>query len=177
MASQNHLLLGFLVIATTVLVLATTSANATADLNELCNDSTYPTLCKSILKVGKGVTGQSDLQAVRSAIQATWVQAKHAMVTLNKTIATTTDPAKKANLETCSELYDTAIDDLATSLSNLKDKVKSDLMINLSAVMTDFDTCTDTFREFNMESPVGNINQLLYQLSTDSLDLAHGLNF
>ncbi|OVA20763.1 Pectinesterase inhibitor domain [Macleaya cordata] len=180
MASQNHLSCAFLMM-TTILVLspnvkAIPAIPAIPDMGPMtpfCKFAEYPALCKSIVKVGSGADSGSF--AIQSAIQATMLQAKQTMTTINKLIATTQDNAVKGSLQTCSELYDSAISDLGTSLQNLKDKEREDMRINLSAVMTDFDTCTDSFNEVSVDSPIAKVNQLLYQLSTNCLNLASHL--
>lgn len=58
-------------------------------------------------------------------------------------------------------------------MKNIKNGAKADLNINLSAALTDFVTCDDGFAETpGAVSPLGKVNSLLTQLTSDCLALA-----
>lgn len=80
------------------------------------------------------------------------------------------DSYDKARLEDCLELYSEAISNLTESLKALKDKSYLDVNVQVSAAMTDSDTCEDGFKEkAGRVSPSTEENYYLSQLGSIAL--------
>lgn len=105
-------------------------------------------------------------KATQSAINYLILQMREARISASKA------KADKSLLDVCNEMYEDALSDLMTSLQNLKSGDKPSLQSNLSAVISDLETCKDTFAESNAEVPFAKIITLLEQMTSNSLALA-----
>ncbi|KAF6157422.1 hypothetical protein GIB67_004360 [Kingdonia uniflora] len=138
-------------IAVSILLVVVFSQNVSAKerVSAVCSNTDHPELCNAVLK-----PGTTDLAvATLYTIDATISSIKHAKSFAQK-LSMTIDARGKGILSDCHELYDDAISNLETSTQNLKDKAKADLRTNLSAALTDIDTCDQGFVDDERESPL-----------------------
>lgn len=129
---------------------------------DICRRADYPGLCRAVVR------GQRSPYA---ASQATVKQL------IAETIAAKKAAAKAAGkyrqvLGVCKENYGDALSSLRTSLGNMKAHDKGSFNSNLSAALTDYETCEDTFSEMGIRSPLARTNTRLRQMADNGLYLA-----
>lgn len=153
----KHCMISFsLVFLATVTILLAGQAHA----HSLCKKADYQPLCLSIVK------GQTDAHsALESAITALISRSNRAKSSVDK-------QGKSENVDDCTESFDDAVSNLKKSLDNLKNRDMASLNINLSAALTDFATCDDTFSESSETNPIGNKNILLSHMASNCLYLS-----
>ncbi|XP_030545108.1 pectinesterase inhibitor 12 [Rhodamnia argentea] len=165
-SARTSALVVLIAAATTTLLLAH-HADAGRILEEvdLCQKTDYPILCRTMVK--SKVNAE---KATQSAINYLILQTREAKTSSSKA------KADKSLMDVCNEMYDDALSNLVTSLQNLKSRDKPSLQTNLSAFISDLETCKDTFAESNAKLPFENIIRLLEQMASNSLALAAGLH-
>ncbi|XP_041013171.1 pectinesterase inhibitor 12-like [Juglans microcarpa x Juglans regia] len=153
----EHCMISFsLVFLATVTILLAGQARA----QSLCDKADYQPLCLSVIK------GQTDAHlALESAITVLISQSQRAKISAGK-------KGDSQNLDVCKENFDDAISNLKTSLKNLKNGDMASLNINLSAALTDFVTCDDTFVESSETNPIGKTDTLLSHMASNCLYLS-----
>lgn len=169
MGLQKFLSFSLVFLALTTIFLSTQS-EARGNVAGLCKRTDYPALCKSVLKTQRrGGVAAATQSAIRATIYQT-VQAKALATKLSRS-------GGKRIFQVCYEVYDDALSNLVTSMKNLKAKSRADLNINLSAALSDFVTCDDSFAEAGVTSPLARVNRRLNQLASNCLALASLLKF
>ncbi|KAI3435187.1 PMEI domain-containing protein [Psidium guajava] len=138
---------------------------AILEAGDLCQKTDYPILCRTMVK--STVNAE---KATQSAINYLILQTRDAKTSSSKA------KADKSLKDVCNEMYEDALSNLMTSLQNLKSHDKPSLQTNLSAVISDLETCKDTFEESNAKVPFENIIRQLEQMASNSLALAAGLH-
>ncbi|XP_030472051.1 probable pectinesterase/pectinesterase inhibitor 13 [Syzygium oleosum] len=163
MVSARTSALMVLIAAATATLLLAHHADAGRVLStvDLCQQTDYPALCRTMVK--SKVNAE---KATQSAINNLILQTRDA-----KTSASNVK-ADKSLMDVCNEMYEDALSNLMTSLQNLKSHDKPSLQSNLSAVISDLETCKDTFAESNAKLPFEKIITLLEQMASNSLALA-----
>ncbi|KAG6713989.1 hypothetical protein I3842_05G181000 [Carya illinoinensis] len=153
----KHCMISFsLVFLATVTILLAGQACA----KNLCDKADYQPLCLSVIK------GQTDAySALESAITVLISQSHRAKSSAGK-------QGDSENLDVCKESFDDAISNLEKSLNNLKSHDMAGLNINLSAALTDFATCDDTFAESSETNPIGKTDTLLSHMASNCLYLS-----
>lgn len=129
---------------------------------DVCGRADYPGLCRAVVK------GQKNPYA---ATQAT-VKRLIAETVAAKKAAVKGAGKYKQVLGVCLENYGDALSSLKTSLSNMKSRDKGGFNSNLSAALTDYETCEDTFSEMGIRSPLANTNARLRHIADNGLYLA-----
>lgn len=67
-----------------------------------------------------------------------------------------TSGATRECLQECKEVYQAAIDDMKNTIDDLKSEDYYKANLDLSAILSNVDTCTDCYREMVGEEPNGN---------------------
>ncbi|KAK9276615.1 hypothetical protein L1049_006150 [Liquidambar formosana] len=143
------------------------NASAHGVIANLCAHTDYPNLCKSLVNEGIDATSATEL-----VINALVLKTTHAKTSAVK-LGDGGSPRSKSNLDTCKEVYDDAITNLMTSIKCLKRGDKAGLNINLSAALTDYVTCDDTFTETpGATCPLTKVNKLLRKMASNALAMA-----
>ena len=122
----------------------------------LCGKANFPAVCHAAVKNLK-----DPHSATRSAINLLIFKTAKAKVL-----------ARRFRSSDCNEIYDDAVYNLFTCLENLKGHDKASLNINLSAALSDFEQCDDTFADFSRHSPLVRTNKLLKRMASNGLYLA-----
>ncbi|XP_010551596.1 PREDICTED: uncharacterized protein LOC104822159 [Tarenaya hassleriana] len=141
-----------------LLVVAVADASGRPVAGDPCSTTDFPVLCKSVVK---GVKKPS--AATAAAIKALLPLTQKAKA-----------KAKKGKDDTCFSNFDSAIDNLQKSLKNIKENDGFSLNINLSAALTDFETCIDALEEGSPSSsdPIAKSARLLRQMADNCLSLS-----
>ncbi|CAN6486448.1 unnamed protein product [Victoria cruziana] len=140
-------------------------------LEKTCNRTLDYDFCLTTL--------QADQRSYRANI--TWLgyisidlgikNATSALSYISKLLKQKTDPYTKACLKDCKQLYSSAIDSLKSGAESLKAERYDDVNVEISAAMTDADTCETGFTDREGgASPLTKENQNLMNLG--SLGLA-----
>ena len=122
----------------------------------LCSKANFPAVCHAAVKNLK-----DPHSATRSAINLLIFKTAKAKVL-----------ARRFRSSDCNEIYDDAVYNLFTCLENLKGHDKASLNINLSAALSDYEQCDDTFADFSRHSPLVRTNKLLKRMASNGLYLA-----
>ncbi|KAG9449823.1 hypothetical protein H6P81_009788 [Aristolochia fimbriata] len=152
-----------------------------SNLAAVCKKADHADLCYSAAKHIYKAQPITPAGAAKASILVTLESTKQAKNMANALRAKSSkgNPAAmaKANFNVCQQLYDDAIRNLETSLKALDTRSHFDLMINLSAVLTDYSTCDDAFTEEpGLVSPLAKINSQLNMLTKNNLALADALH-
>lgn len=148
----------FLAIAT-LLLAGEVKANTAVKRKDLCSGVDYKPLCRSVVK---GIT--DPLTATKVAISYAIIKTKQAY-TQSKTMA------NNDNIKICKEMYDDAITNLEKSLKSLHVKDKGTLNSDLSAAISYFSTCDDSYAESGEDSPFATLNKILEHMVDNCLVL------
>lgn len=97
-----------------------------------CAVSDFKVLCRSVVKGQRNVNAATEV-SIRELMKRT-IKAKEAAATGRKS---------GGGLKTCFSNYDNALENLQKALDNIKENDGFSLNINLSASLTQFDTCND----------------------------------
>ncbi|KAK3223406.1 hypothetical protein Dsin_010431 [Dipteronia sinensis] len=149
--------LAFLAVAATVLLQA---GNAAATAADLCKETDFQELCKSVIK---GTTDPT--KATGLAIKALIVETQHVQEAAKKL-------GNSQELDVCNEVIDDAIDNLNGALQFLVSNDKGSLNNYLSAVLTDFVTCDDAYEESGKTSPLAKTTETAKNMASNCLALA-----
>lgn len=142
----------------------------------ICKHTDNPDLCFSSIK-GElvGLRGAVDAAAILGMqIKATAQQTQLARA-LSVHVATAPGTPKMATaiLQTCTDSYDDALDNLDAATSALATRDKGTLNSMLSAAMTDYTTCEEGFVETpGISSPMGHLDDMLNKLASNCLAIA-----
>ncbi|KAF3795782.1 putative invertase inhibitor [Nymphaea thermarum] len=91
---------------------------------------------------------------------------------ISKLLTQKTDPYTKARLKDCNELYSNTIDSFKSGIENLGAKRYDDVNMEISAAMTNADTCETGFTEGDGgASPLTKQNQNLVKLGGLALQI------
>ncbi|KAL1194138.1 hypothetical protein V5N11_004085 [Cardamine amara subsp. amara] len=158
--------LHMIVLGTIFLILATASSESTAalklPLNDLCTVADFPILCRGTIKGQTNVNAATDM-AIRELMKRTR-QAKE--------IAKKEMKLNGGGVSTCLSNFNSAFDNLDKALKNIKDNDGFSLNINLSAALTDYDTCSDAMRETKEINVVYKSAGVLYRMADNCLALS-----
>ncbi|KAG6478980.1 pectinesterase inhibitor-like [Zingiber officinale] len=143
----------------------------------LCGKTDYPDVCVSwVRQLGGSVGGgpahdalgvlSLQMQACRAKVDAARAEVSAAVVKPG------TDPRTASNLQVCSDSYDDAVDNLDDAEAAVKANDKGTMNSMLSALVTDFSTCEDSFSEMNAKSPQAATDDLLTKMASNCLALA-----
>lgn len=80
-------------------------------------------------------------------------------------------------LQSCTENYEDALDNLDAAAKALDERDKGTLNIMLSALIDDYGTCEDGFAEEGETSPMASYDDTLTKLASNCLALAELVNF
>ncbi|KAJ4960228.1 hypothetical protein NE237_020138 [Protea cynaroides] len=136
-----------------------------ATMAQCCSHTDYPILCNFMLKPLRSGTCE---QATMAAIRATILQVNQAKAFVARQKAKVSQ--KKQELDVCLEVYDSAIYDLKTSLTNLMSRPEL-LLSSLSAAMGDISTCDDALNESGVVSPERSSGNTRIAVGSLNLDL------
>ncbi|CAH2033714.1 unnamed protein product [Thlaspi arvense] len=148
-----------------LLLLAASSQTAAAlnlSLGDLCTVADFPVLCRGTIKGQTNVNAATDV-AIRELMKRTR-QAR--------------DIAKKelkrdGGVATCLSNFNSAFDNLEKALQNIKENDGFSLNINLSAALTDYDTCSDAMKgSQEINNVVYKSAGVLYQMADNCLALS-----
>ncbi|KAF8016391.1 hypothetical protein BT93_H1792 [Corymbia citriodora subsp. variegata] len=160
-SARSSALVALMVAATTALLLTQQADAGRVLTGDLCKNTDFPALCSSMVK--SKVNAE---KATKSAINNIILKTREAKLSTSMT------KGDKSLLDVCNEMYDTALSDLDTAVQNLKSGDKPSVQTNLSAVISDLETCVDTFAEANAKLPYEKMINLLEQMTSNSLALA-----
>ncbi|CAN7094343.1 unnamed protein product [Brassica rapa subsp. narinosa] len=123
-------------LGTTFLLLVASSQALKLSLGDPCTVADYPKLCRRTIKGQTNVNAATDM-AIKELMKRT-MQAK--------------DMAKKeqkgdGGVAVCLSTFGSAFDNLDKALKNIQGNDGFSLNINLSAALTDYDTCSDAMKE------------------------------
>lgn len=118
------------------------------DIKSICGKTDNPLLCESSVSPLLTTTLlKPDASSVLLlAIQASIAATKAVMPTVNRVAGAD-----------CQELYDTAVSDLEDAVSAVKEGDVATVNVNLSAAMTDYETCNDGFEEAGEVNPLVDV--------------------
>ncbi|KAL5541960.1 hypothetical protein UlMin_009670 [Ulmus minor] len=138
-------------------------------LKKLCANTDYPSLCLSSLS--QFLKGKlNPYSALESSIKASTVQAKTAMAAATK-LAKNPKTSKYAiaALKDCQDNYSDALDNLQAAMDALPSKDIGTANTMLSAVITDSETCEDSFEG---DSLMVDYNDKLRKMTSNCLAIA-----
>ncbi|CAN8291679.1 unnamed protein product [Cochlearia groenlandica] len=148
-----------------LLLLATTSSQSMAPsslpLMDPCTAVDYPALCRGTIKGLTNVNAATDV-AIRELMKRTR-QAKE---------IATKELKREGGVATCLSNFNSAFDNLDKALNNIKENDVFSLNINLSAALTDYDTCSDAMKESNQVNVVYKSAGVLYKMADNCLALS-----
>ncbi|KAG0487409.1 hypothetical protein HPP92_009504 [Vanilla planifolia] len=134
----------------------------------LCLSAPYPLLCADLPSPAPRSLAENSARAAAAKISAALPALKRIRAGFpgNRRMAST--------LDVCAEVYADAVDSLSTAVDALRAAGDmSDVMIHLSASLTDVGTCDDAFDEDpSLPNPLAKISRNLNRLVTNSLALA-----
>ncbi|GAV80041.1 PMEI domain-containing protein, partial [Cephalotus follicularis] len=147
-------------LAVSVTLLAHQATARVGGIHDLCRNTDYQQLCREVIR-GANKPSRATENAILSLITET-----------NKATVLASKFGQNQYIDACKGLYSDAIDSLKTSLDSLKTKDKGTLNSNLSAALTYYGTCDDTYAEAGQNSPLAATNKHLAQMADNSLALA-----
>ncbi|XP_078446779.1 pectinesterase inhibitor-like [Wolffia australiana] len=149
----------------------------TAILKQLCNHTDNPVLCFSsvvpfiVPGPDKAVDVSNLLEMQIKACAAKTQEAREAATKIAANPAA--GKLLVAVLQTCTDSYDDAIDNLGSASKALAARDLGTLNSMLSAAMTDYSTCEDGFAETpGLISPMAGFDDVLARLSSNCLALS-----
>ncbi|KAG8640119.1 putative pectinesterase/pectinesterase inhibitor 28 [Manihot esculenta] len=150
----------FLATTTTLLF----GSQATAKVSDICSVTDYKPLCRATLK------GISDpYKALEAAIDQAIIKTRHAYY-LSRTMGS------DQNIDICKEMFDSGVTDLESSLKALKVNDKGTLNSQLSAVISYYSTCDDTYSEAGETNPLTKVTGVLTHMVANCLALAEKIH-
>lgn len=122
-----------------------------ADLvDEICAETKIQSFCLNFFKSDHS-SSATPVELCIKAIDVGRSSAKNTKKLVDTLVKGTTDPSLKAKYRDCWETYDMAISSLEEAREFLKDL--STLDIEITAAMTDIDTCEDGFEKTRIKPP------------------------
>lgn len=154
------------VLATIFLLVAASIQSAAAtfglSLADPCNVAQFPALCRVTIKGQRNVYAATGV-AIRELMKRT----RYAKAIAKRELT------PHGGVSTCMSNFNSAFDNLDTALSNIKDNDSFGLNINLSAALTDYDTCKDAMKGAQeIHSVVFKSAGVLYQMADNCLALS-----
>ncbi|KAL1216475.1 hypothetical protein V5N11_008843 [Cardamine amara subsp. amara] len=126
-----------------------------------CSVSDFKVLCRSVVKGQKNVNAATEV-SIRELMKRT-IKAKEAARSGRKS---------GGGLKTCYSNYDSALDNLQKALKNIKQNDGFSLNINLSASLTDFDTCNDAMGGAKASKVFAQSTTTLHEMADNCLALS-----
>ncbi|XP_010923103.1 uncharacterized protein [Elaeis guineensis] len=145
-------------------------------VSSVCRRAEFPRLCQSFVPDVRTVTAESMIEAT---VWAAVSGAKAAKALADALMdSPTTGSEVKGGIDVCRQNFDMLVLDLQKGLENIKGAGSHDeLMSNLSAALSDIDSCDESFNEApGLKSPVSHLTSNLRKLALNSLSLADHLN-
>ncbi|WZZ16803.1 hypothetical protein YC2023_109892 [Brassica napus] len=121
---------------TTFLLLVASSQALKLSLGDPCTVADYPKLCRRTIKGQTNVNAATDM-AIKELMKRT-MQAKD---------MAKKEPKGDGGVAVCLSTFGSAFDNLDKALKNIQGNDGFSLNINLSAALTDYDTCSDAMKE------------------------------
>ncbi|ESQ34446.1 hypothetical protein EUTSA_v10008931mg [Eutrema salsugineum] len=148
-----------------LLLLAASSQSAAAlklSLGDPCTVADFPGLCRGTIKGQTNVNAATDV-AIRELMKRT----RHARDIAKKEVK------RDGKVATCLSNFNSAFDNLEKALNNIKENDGFSLNINLSAALTDYDTCSETMKgTLEINNVVYKSAGVLYQMADNCLALS-----
>ncbi|XP_010460122.1 PREDICTED: uncharacterized protein LOC104741050 [Camelina sativa] len=152
-------------IVATIFVLIATSSQSVASLGlpliDPCTVSDFPALCRGTIKGQTNVNAATDV-AIRELMKRT----RQAKTIAEKELK------RDGGVATCLSNFNSAFDNLDKALKNIKENDGFSLNINLSAALTDYDSCSDAMKETREVNVVYKSAGVLYQMADNCLALS-----
>lgn len=145
----------------TLLILTILLAQKTPHAVDLCQETDYEPLCRSIIGNTTNPVDATEV-SIKSLISETTQVKEQAQKTGNES----------PELDVCYEEFGDAIDELNEALKYLVNRDKDTISNYLSAAVTDYVTCDDAYADSNKISPLAQNTTLLTQMATNCLSLA-----
>ncbi|KAL0814264.1 hypothetical protein Bca101_070707 [Brassica carinata] len=123
-------------LGTTFLLLVASSQALKLSLGDPCTVADYPKLCRRTIKGQTNVNAATDM-AIKELMKRT-MQAKD---------MAKKEPKGDGGVAVCLSTFGSAFDNLDKALKNIQGNDGFSLNINLSAALTDYDTCSDAMKE------------------------------
>lgn len=153
------------VLGTIFLILAASSKSAAALklslIDDPCTVADFPALCRGTIKGHKNVNAATDV-AIRELMKRT----RQAKGIAKKELK------RDGGVATCLSNFNSAFDNLDKALKNIKENDGFSLNINLSAALTDYDTCSDAMKGTQELNVVYKSAGVLYQMADNCLALS-----
>ncbi|KAG7655299.1 Pectinesterase inhibitor domain [Arabidopsis suecica] len=147
---------------TIFLLLAATSSQALSiSLADPCTVSDFPALCRGTIKGQTNVNAATDM-AIKELMKRTRQAKKIAEKELKR----------NGGVATCLSNFNSAFDNLEKALTNIKENDGFSLNINLSAALTDYDTCSDSMKETKEVNVIYKSAGVLYRMADNCLALS-----
>ncbi|KAJ4879675.1 Plant invertase/pectin methylesterase inhibitor superfamily protein [Raphanus sativus] len=153
------------VLGTIFLVLAASCRSTAAFsifLDDPCTVTDFPALCRGTIKGLRNVNAATDVaigELMKRTRQARYI-AKKEMKVLD------------GGVSTCLSNFNSAFDNLDKALKNIKEGDRFSLNINLSAALTDYDTCSETMKGARGDNVVYKSAGVLYKMADNCLALS-----
>ena len=123
-------------LGTTFLLLVASSQALKFSLGDPCTVADYPKLCRRTIKGQTNVNAAMDM-AIKELMKRT-MQAKD---------MAKKEPKGDGGVAVCLSTFGSAFDNLNKALKNIQENDGFSLNMNLSAALTDYDTCSDAMKE------------------------------
>ncbi|KAF8082812.1 hypothetical protein N665_0807s0021 [Sinapis alba] len=147
---------------TTFLLLVASSQALKPSLIDPCTVSDYPKLCRRTIKGQTNVNAATDM-AIKELMKRT-MQAKE---------MAKKEPKGDGGVAVCLSTFGSAFDNLNKALKNIQGNDGFGLNMNLSAALTDFDTCSDAIKGTGGEVSVFYKSAgVLYKMADNCLALS-----
>ncbi|MQL85522.1 hypothetical protein Taro_018043 [Colocasia esculenta] len=147
------------------------AAGGKVDAASLCSNTDYPDLCVSAARGIRGSASEkaliaASIQAAIKKIQAAKARAASIVKAVSK------GNRAESEIQTCQEVYDSALADLQSSMKALQRGSITDLKELLSSAMADVDTCDEGYDEAGEKSPLAVPDGETDKLASNALALA-----
>ncbi|XP_010552665.1 PREDICTED: uncharacterized protein LOC104822979 [Tarenaya hassleriana] len=143
-----------------VVLMAVTEAAGRPKADDPCSVTDFPVLCKSAVKNMK-----DPLSATAAAINALLPLTEKAKAEAQK-------GKSDGGFSICLSNYDSAIDNLNKSLKNIRENDGFSLNVNLSAALTNFETCNDAVDGSPAAKDIAKSAGVLRQMADNCLSLS-----
>ncbi|KAI4329797.1 hypothetical protein MLD38_028142 [Melastoma candidum] len=140
-------------------------------ISKLCSKTDYVTLCISSVK--KNIKGQhTGVSVLNAEIDAAANSTKEALAKATTLYKSASSKVEKEILGTCQEMYGDAIDEAVDAKAAIKAHDSASLNSYLSALLTDVETCEDTYSDFSRASPLKELDDLIRNLGSNCFKIA-----
>ncbi|XP_013603789.1 PREDICTED: uncharacterized protein LOC106311099 [Brassica oleracea var. oleracea] len=131
-------------------------------LDDPCTVTDFPALCRGTIKGQKNVNAATDV-----AIAELMKRTRHARDIAKKELK-----VLDGGVSTCLSNFNSAFDNLDKALKNIKEGDRFSLNINLSAALTDYDTCSETMKGTPGNNAIYKSAGVLYKMADNCLALS-----